>query len=656
MAVIMKIVLNVAEKPSVAREIAKFLGGSNIEKRFGASKFNPIFEFQYTLMQEQVLMRVTSVQGHFMTTSFIYPYTVWAMVPASALFSATVKKIISPDRTELVKNLYECSKNIDLLALWLDCDREGENIAYEVMYVVDKATKLPSSSIKRAQFSALTFEDLNFAAQNLREPDQKLSDAVEARQELDLRLGAAFTRFQTEQFQRTVPQLDQILLSYGPCQFPTLGFVVDRFLEIENFVVEPFWTIDVKGKKGSHEIEFVWNRKRLYDGEISALLFESCGQSQLKIMEVHKSEKRKQRPLPLTTIAFQKLAASKLKLDSDKAMAIAEKLYNEGYISYPRTETDSFKSTINLLQFIDLQTTNPQWSKFARNIIEEGLPIPRNGSNDDNSHPPIYPIKAATQFSLLANEWMVYELITRHFLACCSKDAIGQETSVVATLGGEQFTAKGLSIDQMNFMEIYPYVKWSEANLPSLQEGEIIEITECKLNKRSTQPPTLLTESDLISLMDKFGIGTDATIHLHIKTIQQRMYAHKTSTGLLQPTQLGIALIEAYRSIGIDLSNPELRAKTERAMNQVAKGTKQKLEMVDEVLVEMKDIFKRAFTQIPAMAQKIKERLDKGHADLTSTQHTVESSPSSRVKPPAQRALKEKQVKGASAKRKSKVD
>mmetsp|Transcript_19354 Transcript_19354/g.42758 ORF Transcript_19354/g.42758 Transcript_19354/m.42758 type:complete len:113 (+) Transcript_19354:338-676(+) len=111
--------------------------------------------------------------------------------------------------------------------LWLDCDREGENIAYEVIEVCLRAN--PNLQVLRAHFSALTYEDCTRAICTLTAPNKLLSDAVEVRQIIDLRSGAAFTRFQTVLYQRSnLEFFDGKIVSFGTCQFPTLGFIVDR--------------------------------------------------------------------------------------------------------------------------------------------------------------------------------------------------------------------------------------------------------------------------------------------------------------------------------------------------------------------------------------------------------------------------------------------
>ena len=106
-------------------------------------------------------------------------------------------------------------------------------------------------------------------------------------------------------------------------------------------------------------------------------------------------------------------------------------LYQQGFISYPRTETNKFPPELDLASFIEQQTANNQWGTFAQEILNRGI-HPRNGEKTDQAHPPIHPIKFAANGVALPRpgDWPVYELVVRHFLACCSRDATGQETKV----------------------------------------------------------------------------------------------------------------------------------------------------------------------------------------------------------------------------------
>lgn len=140
---------------------------------------------------------------------------------------------------------------------------------------------------------------------NLVRPNKNISDAVDARMELDLRIGASFTRFQTLRLQRVFPQsLAENLVSYGSCQFPTLGFVVERFKERMNFQSEPFWRIIVlhDGQDGS-EVEFAWERVRLFDFDVCSSLFDFIlTNPRARVVKVETKPKSKWRPVALDTV------------------------------------------------------------------------------------------------------------------------------------------------------------------------------------------------------------------------------------------------------------------------------------------------------------------------------------------------------------------
>jgi len=148
--------------------------------------------------------------------------------------------------------------------------------------------------------------------------------------------------------------------------------------------------------------------------------------------------------------------------------------------------------------------------------------FPKKGTDDDKAHPPISPTKTAT--SLNGKDKDLYELICRHFLACCSQDGIGYETIITIDIASEIFTTSGLMIKELNFLEIYIYEKWSDKSLPLFEENEIFLPTSLLMKEEKTRAPPLLSEENLISTMDKNKIGTDATVSQHIKNITVRIF------------------------------------------------------------------------------------------------------------------------------------
>ena len=150
----------------------------------------------------------------------------WQPNTIDELFKIDVLKEPLPAARRVLQNLQTCTEGVDSLILWLDCDREGEAIAFDVLEHCQE--KNENLEVYRAHFSALTMQDVTQAMENLTPPNKNLSDAVKVRQELDLRVGASFTRFQTLHLRGILGPLNNMVLSYGPCQFPTLGFVVQR--------------------------------------------------------------------------------------------------------------------------------------------------------------------------------------------------------------------------------------------------------------------------------------------------------------------------------------------------------------------------------------------------------------------------------------------
>jgi DNA topoisomerase-3 len=138
-------------------------------------------------------------------------------------------------------------------------------------------------------------------------------------------------------------------------------------------------------------------------------------------------------------------------------------------------------------------------------LVEGDFQKPRNGQKNDKAHPPIHPTAHAG--NLAGDEKRVYEFVTRRFLACCSTNAEGLSTNVDIEVAGEGFSTSGLVILARNYLEVYPYDKWSDSHVPNFQQGERFMPSVCEMKDGQTASPAYLTEADLVGLMDKNGIG-----------------------------------------------------------------------------------------------------------------------------------------------------
>jgi len=585
---------------------------------------------------------MTSVIGHLNGLDFPSQYRSWRSCDPGTLFDATVENTVDKDKTAIANNIEQQARYAKALFIWTDCDREGEHIGSEVRQAAWKGNN--RIEVKRAQFSNTERAHIIRAAQNPINLDDRQVNAVAARVEIDLRLGAVFTRFQTLALQAMGEEFQDQPISYGSCQFPTLGFVVDRYFRVKNFVPERFWSIKVIHHRDDMDVAFSWRRHRLFDRAAVVILFERCLTARMAtVTKLQKKPTSKWRPLPLTTVELQKLGSMYLRMDSQRVMKIAEDLYTKGFISYPRTETDSFDKNIDLRKLVEKQVQDAAWGTHAQGLLNGHFKQPRGGRNNDQAHPPIHPVNYVRPSSLSEDDRRVYEFVVRRFLACCSEDAKGESTTVEIEYGDETFFTNGLIVLERNYLDVYPYEKWTSSQpLPRFALHETFEPTEANITEGETTAPGYLTEPELISLMDANGIGTDATMAEHIAKIKERQYvmtqprtggasavhgnrgggrggrvgrggarggssaAAGSSGGSVQqfiPTTLGVALIEGYDGIGLEtsLGKPFLRKEMEIKMKEICAGRKSRNDMVHETLEQYREVFVRTQQQVEVL-------------------------------------------------------
>jgi len=696
-------VLLVAEKPSVAQAIANALAGDAPVVKHDDGPV-PTFQFDGAFKGFSCMYLVTSVTGHLYSVDFVEGYENWQAVDPASLFCAKTRKV---GGFGIPAHLAACAARSHIVVLWLDCDREGENICFEVLHNVAPALRaLPPGALEkgletvyRAQFSSLTPQDIRAAMNNsLTRPNKAKALAVDARQELDLKLGASFTRFQCLYFQGKYSNLNSRLLSYGPCLTPTLAFCVERADEISSFVPEPYWLVAVAianpapreeqlrfqeqvnsrlkkqtrrsrlstedgvgdpdedadqfefdegigyGDESEAETELqsrraaasarddestdddtitlAWTRGRIFVHDIAAALYQEVRRANhLVVSNIVKEAQRKVRPIPLNTVELLKVCSRQLGISPKETMRHAESLYLDGYISYPRVESTAYPKHFPIIPTLRQLSNHPLYGDCVRQLLgaaeadDEDLNTEAakqrsiwlthaRAGVDVGDHPPITPTRSATPAELGGwgtGRWRVYDYVTRHFIATVSPDCEyatvhvsfepyfkdrerqSEDSSVTAGLqNAAVFTWSGVTVQAPGFTEIMPWRRPKESLDLSqfVAKGELVVVRNWELRSGETEPPSLLSESDLVSLMEQHGIGTDASIPMHIANVVERNYVQlKTGRGrLLQPTELGSALIHGYKRIDPELCLPTMRAQVEKTLSMIADGKADYLE------------------------------------------------------------------------------
>ena len=363
--------------------------------------------------------------------------------------------------------------------------------------------------------------------------------------------------------------------------------------------------------------------------EIEKIL-KNCQKGTPIVTQKKKEPITKLKPYPLTTIELQKLGTRVLKLTGHQIMTAAERLYTQGLISYPRTETNFYDKTISTKALLKRLESSQKYGDYVSKLLNnKEFSRPRNGKKNDKAHPPIHPVRLP-ESPLKPFEEKVYNLIVLHFLAQCSKDAQGEKISVTVQLADQLFEAKEESISIRGYLEAYEKLTKSQKNskndqkpralgaiLEGLQEGQKLSIAELKTQRAFTQPPRPLSEADLVAKMETHGIGTDSTIHEHIKKLFDREYARREGQ-FIRATDLGLSLVEAYEDMGVDLHKPDLRSNMEADLASIADGEKTKEEVVEEYVEIMSEIFDQTDSKVDLFIQKLKDRYGKPASEGTS--------------------------------------
>ncbi|MGC9060745.1 MAG: DNA topoisomerase I, partial [Thermoplasmata archaeon] len=476
-----------------------------------------------------------------------------------------------------------------------DYDREGELIGKEVLEILGISPN--SEKVKRAKFSALTKHEITQAFNELQKFDEALADSAAARQEIDLKWGAVLTRFISTSSGRT----GKDFLSVGRVQSPTLALVVENDELIKNFVPQKFWEILAELEKSTKHTKKSEKKQVVLARHCSGRIFEETKVKEIleKLKDVDKgfvknynvSEHREFPPPPFNTTAFL-AEASKLGYSPAKSMQIAENLYMRGFISYPRTDNTVYPPSINLRNVLQ-ELRNTAFREMAEEILSQEKITPSRGKVETTDHPPIYPAGAAEREKLSKDEWEIYELIVRRFLATLAPPSIVETKKVVFDINGEEFIAEGSIVLDPGWRKYYIYSKRTESPLPLFQNGEVVSVISINAKEDKTKPPGRYSQSALLQAMEKLGLGTKSTRH----EIIQKLYERKYITGNpIIPTASGKAVINALKAYAEIVTKPEMTSKLEDEMSDIA-NRKTKMENVikdsEQILLKIVEILEK---------------------------------------------------------------
>ncbi len=489
--------LVVTEKDNAARRIADILsdGSASGDRRNGVN----VYRWGDT--------RCVGLSGHVVGVDFPPEYEDWRDVEPVELVEADVVK--RPTRENIVRTLRSLAREADAAVIATDYDREGELIGKEAHELIREVTDVP---IRRVRFSSITDREVREAFAEPDDLDFDLAAAGEARQVIDLLWGASLTRF----LSLTAGQLGEDFISVGRVQSPTLKLIVDREREIQAFEPEDYWELFADLDKDGETFEAQYfheddgtETERLWDGERAEAVHEVlAGADVATVTSVTRRTRTDEPPAPFNTTQFISAAGS-LGFAAGRAMSIAEELYTAGYVTYPRTDNTVYPEDLDPEALLERFTEHSAFAEDAASLLDGGSIEPTRGDEETTDHPPIHPTgELPDRGDLADDEWRLYELVVRRFLATCAPAATWAHVKVVADADGASLKANGKRLVEAGYHAVYPYLSTSENYVPEVAEGEALDVTEVRLEDKQTQPPRRRGQSRLIETMEDLGIGT----------------------------------------------------------------------------------------------------------------------------------------------------
>jgi DNA topoisomerase-1 len=513
--------------------------------------------------------------------------------------------IIPRDKAKHVKELKTIAKKADTIILATDPDREGEAIAWHVAYLLSeqekKTKKKPvvdkprdPSTFARIAFHEITERAIAEALKNPRSIDLKLVDAQQARRILDRLVGYKLSPLLWQ-------KLSKRWLSAGRVQSVAVRLIVEREREISRFQKKEFWTIegDFLSRpdlaSGAHIIAQLVSHDRvkyeevltfdLFDGKYTTSSTSIADESQAKaivadlkapftVTAVDKKEIRRAPAPPYTTSTLQQDAGRKLYFSAKKTMQLAQKLYEEGFITYHRTDSlnlsDKFLDesrayiarTIGREFVSDAPRKYHTKSKVAQEAHEAIRPTDVGETNDQ------FPM---TNEDLNKDHKRLYELVWKRAVASQASEAVFDSTTVsVTSSNGYVFEVQGSVVKFEGFLKIMGR-DVDEVIIPNVTVGQTVALKEVKPEEHFTNPPPRYTEVSLIKTLEEKDIGRPSTYAPIISTIQDRQYVTKEEKKLV-PTELGNSVTDFLVQYFPDILELPFTAKMEQELDAIANG------------------------------------------------------------------------------------
>ena len=476
---------------------------------------------------------------------------------------------------DLIKELKKEAKKAKKVYLATDPDREGEAISWHLAYILG----LDQNDECRIEFNEITKDAIKKAIKSPRNINIDLVDSQQARRVLDRLLGYQISPILWQKIRKG--------LSAGRVQSVTTKLICDREKEIEAFVPDEYWTIDVEAKTSKDEdisLKFYGKSKEkmeLTNEEIVKNILNDIKDKEIVVKSIEARTRKKSAPKPFTTSMLQQEAANRLSFTTKKTMSIAQELYegidieNEGtvgLISYIRTDSKRISE--------EAKEKSKEYilDKLGKDYYKIDFDKEKEKSNKkvQDAHEAIRPTSVnrtpeSIKSSLTKDQFKLYNLIWRRFLASQMQDSVFDILNVECKIDEYILKATGSKMKFDGYTKIYNFTEREDKILPSINEGDALTIKEILPLQHFTQPPARYTEASLVKTLEELGIGRPSTYAPTITTILNREYVEKQGSSL-HPTELGKVVTDILEANFQKFIDVDFTATMESQLDEIEEG------------------------------------------------------------------------------------
>lgn len=536
-----------------------------------------------------------------------------------------IKYITIRGKGPTLNKLKKKAKAAENIYLATDPDREGETISWQLK----NAFNLPEDkNVYRISFNEITKNAVTNAIKAPRDIDMNLVNSQQARRAIDRIVGYKISPILWEKIKNK--------LSAGRVQSVALRLISEREKEISAFQKEEYWTLDAKllaGKKSELKVAFYGKdgkKLELHNADEVENVIKEIGDKDFEIVDVKKSQREKKAPYPFTTSTMQQEAGKILNFPIAKTMSVAQKLYEgvdipgrgtTALITYLRT--DSTRIADEALATVEKYIKENYGDEYYNDTPYQSKD--KAGKIQD-AHEAIRPTyidlaPADVKESLTKDEYKLYSLIWRRFVACRMKNAVYDTEKVTCDAASYIFNANASRIKFQGYLTLYKSLEDEEeknSRLPDFNVGDKLKLKEYDREQHFTQPPAHYTESSLVKLLEENGIGRPSTYAPTINTLLKRRYITKEKKNLFI-TELGLAVNDVMNKAFSDIVDEKFTVNMEEKLDKIEDGSVEWKQVLRDFYPKLKEELENAeknLEKITIKEEVTEEKCEKCGANL----------------------------------------